>query len=1063
MFIADLHIHSAYSRATSRDLLPVQLEASARRKGIHLVASGDFTHLAWRQLLQESLEPAEEGLYRLKEDIRIPDSGVAADRLRPRFILSGEISSIYKKNGRTRKVHNVILLPSLEAAERLSQRLEKLGCNLRSDGRPIIGLDSRDLLEMSLDCCEDAIFIPAHIWTPHFSVLGAYSGFDSIEECFEDLTAHIWALETGLSSDPPMNWRLSQLDRYTLVSNSDAHSPDKLGREANLFRCELSYPHLLAALKDRDGSAFQGTIEFFPAEGKYHFNGHRNCKQCLSPQETIARQGLCPVCRKPLTLGVAHRVEELADREEGFQPENARPFESLVPLAEVIGASLAVGPGSGKVREIYRQLLRSLGPEFYILREAPLEDIQHLSGPCVAESIHRLRQGKIELSPGYDGEYGKVSILSPEDIDRLNGQATLFSGQSFLPAKAEKPAEAGKPLEAAADSEEIPPSGKAGIRLNPSQLQAATSLSPALAVIAGPGCGKTRTLVSRISWLIEQGTPPQEITAVTFTNKAGRELRERLADQVGPASRLLHIGTFHSLALQRAKQAGLSPHLLDAETSQELARQVLEKEKADISVKQLLAQVSRAKNREAAENDSPSLVAAYQQLQKNYNAWDFDDLLLYALEEAEGENADRSAFRYLLVDEFQDIDLLQYQLIRAWSKGGSSLFVIGDPDQSIYGFRGADPLCFQRLQQDYPQLEIHRLRDNYRSTPQILSAAAHVLPAASGELSAHGEKGPAVRLLRCDSPLNEGIAIAKEISHLIGGTDMLSAHSKSGGEYGLNDIAVLYRTHQQAEILAHCLETEGIPYRLSGKGDFQESPAVQAVLSFFRLLEAPGDQLRLACCLRKAQLPEEDIESILSLRPAKDMAALLRGIGKLNDLSQPTQDWLKLLKNYNMKRKKTSPARLLEGYIQDALLTGAAGLDELLGMALLYHDLTQFLQDAGSSLDGDLWRCGGRIYRSEAVTLMTLHAAKGLEYPVVLLSGARDGLLPLRRPGLESNLEEERRLFYVGMTRAGRELVLCGGEPVSPFVEAIPKELLRVEEGRKQRPKEVQLSLFGDL
>ncbi|MDO4733462.1 MAG: UvrD-helicase domain-containing protein, partial [Bacillota bacterium] len=973
-------------------------------------------------------------------------------------------SSIYKKSGRTRKVHNVILLPSLEAAERLSLRLENMGCNLRSDGRPIIGLDSRDLLELSLDCCAEAIFIPAHIWTPHFSVLGAYSGFDSIEECFEDLSPYIWALETGLSSDPPMNWRLSQLDRYTLVSNSDAHSPDKLGREANLFCCALGYPQLRAALKDRQGNAFQGTIEFFPAEGKYHFNGHRNCKQCFSPQETIARQGICPVCGKALTLGVAHRVEELADRAEGFRPENARPFESLVPMAEVIGASLGVGPTSRKVRELYGQLLRSLGPEFYILREAPLVDIEHLAGPCVAESIHRLRQSQVELSPGYDGEYGKVSILSPEDIDRLNGQGRLFSWQSFtaeIAPEAELPLGILIPEEAGLAAAPAP--GKTDTGLNPSQLQAARSLSPAIAVIAGPGCGKTRTLVSRIAFLLEQGIKPQEITAVTFTNKAGRELRERLAARVGAVSRQLNIGTFHSLALSRARQAGVSPHLLDTQTSQELARQVLEKEKSDSSLKQLLAQVSRAKTSRGAAAELPALVSAYQELQKDYAAWDFDDLLLYALEEAEGENADRSAFRFLLVDEFQDIDQLQYQLIRAWSKGGESLFVIGDPDQSIYGFRGADPLCFRRLQQDYPQLEICSLRDNYRSTPQILAAASHVLPPSSGDLAAHGKKGPLVRLLLCGSPRKEGIAIAKEISRLIGGTDMLNAHRRADGVYSLNEIAVLYRTHQQEELLAHCLETEGIPYRISGRGDFLDSPAAQMILSFFSLLENTADRLRLGCCLRQAQLPEEDIRAILSLRPAKDVATLARNISKLEGISQATLDWLALLKKYNTKRKKMSPARLLESYIEDTLLTGAEGQEELLGMALLYHELEEFLLDAGSRLDGDISRCGGRIYRSEAVTLMTLHAAKGLEYPVVLLSGVKDGLLPLQHPGLDCDLKEERRLFYVGMTRAGRELILCGGEPLSPFAADIPKELLKIEDESQHRQREVQPSLFGEL
>lgn len=321
MFIADLHIHSKYSRATSRDCDTAHLDFWARRKGIHLLGTGDFTHPAWRAELAEKLIPAEEGLYRLREEYRLPDS-IGGQSLSPRFILSGEISSIYKKNGRTHKVHNVILLPSLEDAEALAHRLESIG-NIHSDGRPILGLDSRDLLEITLEACPQAVFIPAHIWTPHFSMFGAFSGFDTVEECFGDLSEYIHAVETGLSSDPPMNWRVSALDRFTLVSNSDAHSPAKIGREANLLDTDLSYPALAKAIQTGEGLV--GTVEFFPEEGKYHLDGHRACGCRLTPSQTAAYGGRCPVCGKKITIGVQHRVEELADRPEGFRP----PTQSL--------------------------------------------------------------------------------------------------------------------------------------------------------------------------------------------------------------------------------------------------------------------------------------------------------------------------------------------------------------------------------------------------------------------------------------------------------------------------------------------------------------------------------------------------------------------------------------------------------------------------------------------------------------------------------------------------------------------------------------------------------------
>ena len=394
MYIADLHTHSRFSRATSRDGDAPHLDWWARRKGIGLVGTGDFTHPAWRAELHEQLEPAGEGVYTLKAEYRLPD---AQPGDAPRFLVTGEISSIYKRHGKTRKVHNVILLPSLEAADELAARLEAIG-NIRSDGRPILGLDSRDLLELTLDACPDAEFIPAHIWTPHFSMFGAFSGFDTMEGCFDDLTPHIHAVETGLSSDPPMNWRVSALDGLTLVSNSDAHSPSKLGREANLIESARDYPSLMRAI--RTGEGFAGTIEFFPEEGKYHLDGHRNCGVCLTPVETAARGGLCPVCGKKLTIGVEHRVEELADRPAGFRPADAKPFESLAPLPEAIAASTGVSPAAKKTTQLYEKMLAELGDEFTILRQTPIADIGAVAGPCVAEGIRRLRAGEVQRRAG---------------------------------------------------------------------------------------------------------------------------------------------------------------------------------------------------------------------------------------------------------------------------------------------------------------------------------------------------------------------------------------------------------------------------------------------------------------------------------------------------------------------------------------------------------------------------------------------------------------------------------------------------------------------------------------
>ena len=406
---ADLHIHSRYSMATSKDGTPEMLDLWARKKGISLIGTGDMTHPVWRQELKEKMIPAEQGLFRLKDEYVLPEAGRYPGTA-PRFVLSGEISSIYKKGGKTRKMHSLILLPGFDEADAFAARLEKIG-NIHSDGRPILGLPCHDLLEMMLEVSEEGMYIPAHIWTPHFSLFGAKSGFDTIEECFEELTPYIHALETGLSSDPVMNWQISALDGYQLVSHSDAHSPSKLGREADLLDIELSYQGLFQAVQS--GKGLKGTIEFFPEEGKYHYDGHRKCGVCLSPREAEEYKGICPVCGKKLTMGVDHRILQLSDRDESevSMPESGRPYESLVPLPEVISACVGFSTASKKVQGQYERLLEKLGAEFSILREVPEEDIRAAGGEVLTEGIRRLRAGEVVRKPGFDGEYGKIELF----------------------------------------------------------------------------------------------------------------------------------------------------------------------------------------------------------------------------------------------------------------------------------------------------------------------------------------------------------------------------------------------------------------------------------------------------------------------------------------------------------------------------------------------------------------------------------------------------------------------------------------------------------------------------
>lgn len=409
--ITDLHLHSRFSMATSRDCSPEYLDLWARKKGITILGTGDFTHPGWRQELTEKLAPAGNGLYRLRDEYVLEEARRLGGET-PYFVIAGEISSIYKKHGKGRKVHNVILLPGLLEAEQLAGRLEQIG-NLHSDGRPILGLDCENLLEMTLDVSDRSMFIPAHIWTPHFGLFGAKSGFDAIEDCFGALAGEIHALETGLSSDPPMNRRWSALDRFRLVSSSDAHSPAKLGREATLLDTETSYEGLYNAIQKGEG--LLGTIEFFPEEGKYHSDGHRKCGVCLTAEEARAANGRCPVCGKPLTMGVNHRIEDLADRTLAEGRRRADTFESLVPLPEILSAALGYSAASKRVQGEYERLLEKLGPEFHILREVPVEEIERAAPYGLGACIGRLRAGEVACRPGYDGEYGKIFLLeTPE-------------------------------------------------------------------------------------------------------------------------------------------------------------------------------------------------------------------------------------------------------------------------------------------------------------------------------------------------------------------------------------------------------------------------------------------------------------------------------------------------------------------------------------------------------------------------------------------------------------------------------------------------------------------------
>jgi len=416
-FIADLHIHSHFSMATSRNLNPELMDLWARRKGINVIGTGDFTHPGWLNELQQKLIPEETGLFRIRSDYRQTDSINIPDAPDPRFVLSSEISCIYKKGNQVRKVHLIFLMPDLKSVEDFRFKLNRTGANLNSDGRPILGMDSRDLLEMALDCSPETICIPAHIWTPWFSVMGARSGFDSIEGCFDDLADHVAAVETGLSSSPAMNRMCPALDEYLLISSSDAHSPEKLGRNATIFDHEMTYDGIRQSLTEEVSASTVQTIDLYPQEGKYYFDGHRKCAVRMNPKQTRISGEKCPVCIKPVTVGVLNRVMQLSpvNRHDTPDPNTGR---YIIPLKEILGEILNMGTGTKRVNRVYQSVLSLLGPELDILVNIPISELESATDDVLAESIRRMRAGKINVEEGFDGQFGTVRVFKHAERSR---------------------------------------------------------------------------------------------------------------------------------------------------------------------------------------------------------------------------------------------------------------------------------------------------------------------------------------------------------------------------------------------------------------------------------------------------------------------------------------------------------------------------------------------------------------------------------------------------------------------------------------------------------------------
>ena len=945
--VADLHLHSHYSRATSKNLTLEHLWKWAQIKGVQVVATGDIAHPGWLAELRDKLEPAEAGLFRLKPEhtAALADQVPAACRGTVRFLIGGEISNIYKKYDRTRKVHNIVFAPSFDATARLQVELEKIG-NIRSDGRPILGLDSRDLLEIVLAVDDRCHLIPAHIWTPWFSILGSKSGFDSVQECYADLTPHIFAVETGLSSDPPMNWRVSWLDPYTLISSSDAHSPQKLAREAICFDTELSYDALFAALRSGDRRHYRGTIEFFPEEGKYHLDGHRKCGVCWEPAATRANGGRCSGCGKPVTVGVYHRMEELADRPPGARPPAAGPFASLIPLPEALSEILGPGPNSKRVQREYHRLVARLGPELAILQEVPLEEIDAAGGAVLAEGIRRMRAGEVRAQAGYDGEYGVIRLFDGEADRTSVVQLGMFDeppdagadagadGAAAITVPAARPGpEPGADFRAGAAPKRVrerhcgagvspartPPApvplradGESGAAtatedaqapesephpwltgLNPAQRAAATHTTGPLAIVAGPGTGKTRTLTVRIAHLVHAlEADPASILVLTFTHKAADELRSRLGELLpAHAAARISAGTFHQLGARLLEEFGAGagvprpfaifdeadrrallkqcfPILSARQTRDALAAISADKNglppPTDESLRRTVAAAGRSTRSDPPAlpglpslPDVASLRTLYDRALAAAGALDLDDLVARTVQLLDSDAAVRRTlqqrYRWISVDEYQDVNAAQHRLLRLLAGGGANLCVIGDPDQAIYGFRGADHRYFLSFGDDFSGAETLRLDRNYRSAQTILTAA--------GQVIAHNPDHHATRLIaehaaqvkldvyRAPTDKAEAEYVVHQVERRIGGTSYFSLDSGRVEDDGapetrsFADFAVLYRLNAQARLLEEAFDRSGIPYQTAGATPLAKQQPIREILALLWLAEVPGSRL----------------------------------------------------------------------------------------------------------------------------------------------------------------------------------------------------------------------------
>ncbi len=1100
-FTADLHIHSKYSRATAKNLDFENLYHAAQIKGVHVVGTGDFTYPDWIKQIETKLEEAEPGLFALKKEIADEIDKIVPERCRQpvRFILQTEISNIYKKEDRVRKNHNLVYFPDIKSVKKFNARLDGIG-NIRSDGRPILGLDAADLLKIMLEINDAGFFVPAHIWTPWFSMFGSKSGFDSVEQCFGPLKKHIFAVETGLSSDPPMNWRVADLDDICLISNSDAHSPGYLGRNASVFNTGLSFSHIRKALETKDRQAFEGTLDMYPHHGKYHYDGHRKCNVCLNPADTARLDGICPECGKPLTCGVLYRVQELATRPEGYQPENRHGFKSIIPLADILSEIFQVGPKTKKVTSYYNKAVHALGPELRILTELSIEEIKTAKVPLLAEAVEKMRTGDVTVDPGFDGEFGKVKLFTRQEKEILQGERyPLFD----LPQKKASKAPARNRARSAADKlnkaykkKSPKKTKKPGLLegLNPEQQRAVDSTARAMIIQAGPGTGKTRILTAKIAALVSKGeTEPSAILALTFTNKAAREMAERIETFLAENKGKNHgsgpqTATFHAFCLKLLKEyQSFDAVITDDGLRQALIKKALGDQAKRGQVSRTDHLISRCKQMLLGPADDlsgikdqisgqisdpdesfPGIYDRYQALCKEQNVVDFEDLVFLTLDML---NKDKTIleqvqlqYQYVFIDEYQDVNFAQYELTKLLA-GRANLVVIGDPDQSIYGFRGSDNKYFKAFCDDFPGAEKIVLNRNYRSTQTILDASFQMISKSGDDdektrIFSDGRTRQKLIIQETAGQAAEAVAIGKMIEKLVGGTSFFSmdagkTDADTEKEYSFSDFAVLYRTRKEASAFIEAFEKEGIPFQTADRTAWNEMDVIKDLISLSRVMI---DKYCLA-----------DMDRVISCLVGDNAE------NKAEEKRKKVKGRLEQLKRDALHQDNKTALQTMSHALNTAPLIGKderaqQAVDTLMSMAGFYDNLETFLDEFSLNMDVDTL-----AVKTEKVSLMTMHAAKGLEFPVVFVAGCEQGLIPFAKNGETiDNIEEERRLFYVAMTRAMDSLCLTSAKKrriygiskkrqQSCFIADIEKQLLRKEKNPAritEGKKETQLELF---